>query len=191
MDIIHVFRAWNRCVIEDDSTWLDTFASIPRDLMMTWEPWRLPTHPKNPWSQPDFSLQRIASGFFDKYTLAFLDRLARLPAKIYLRPMHEMNGDWYPWGATVNGNRPEHYVAAWHHLNKLASKVEADNLSWVWSPYIRDYPPVTENAMENCWPGDDCVDIVGLDGYNWGDTPDRPGWQSFTELFAEAIRRPG
>ena len=37
----------------------------------------------------------------------------------YLRPMHEMNGNWYPWAEGVNGNVAGDYVNAWRHVRAI------------------------------------------------------------------------
>ena len=44
--------------------------------------------------------------------------------------------------------------------------------------------------MENYYPGADYVDVLSLDGYNWGsDHPEYGGWQSFGEIFGDAYER--
>ena len=83
-----------------------------RRPLVTWEPW-VPGGGKD---QPQFSLKRIAGGAFDGYISSWARSLRRLRSTVYIRPMHEMNGDWYPWGGTVNGNSPALFRAAWRHI---------------------------------------------------------------------------
>ena len=94
--------------------------------------------------------------------------------------MHEMNGDWYPWG--VNNNTAADFVAAWRHLHKVFEEEGATKVKWVWSPNVRyghEYP------FADLYPGSSYVDWVALDGYNWGTDPHlgQPEWQSFGDIF--------
>lgn len=181
-----VYRAWNHCAIENDLEWFAALANSPRDVLLTWEPWRIPPDGTCPAEQPDFSLQQILSGRYDAYVRDVARTIAALPVKVYLRPLHEMNGNWYPWCGTVNGNSPAELVPVWHHLRRLFAEEHADAVEWVWSPYVASYPDCPENSFSAYYPGDDAVGLIGLDGYNWGDEKEWGRWQSFTELFSEA-----
>ena len=185
-----VYRAWNDCLIEDDLEWFASLADSPRDLLLTWEPWSAPfLSGSRPEDQPDFSLQQILSGRYDSYVRDVARVLATLPVKIYLRPLHEMNGNWYPWCGTVNGNSPSELVPVWHHLRKLFLEEKATAIEWVWSPYASSYPDSPANGLAAYYPGDDAVDLVGLDGYNWGNETEWGKWQSFADLFSEAYAK--
>ena len=44
--------------------------------------------------------------------------------------------------------------------------------------------------MERYYPGAQYVDVLALDGYNWGSTtPEYGGWQSFEQVFERAYER--
>ena len=43
--------------------------------------------------------------------------------------------------------------------------------------------------MENYYPGEAYVDVLALDGYNFGDTRDWSGWRSFDEVFEHGYAR--
>ena len=90
-----------------------------------------------------------------------------------------MNGDWYPWSESANGNSAGQYVAAWRHVHDIFTEVGATNVTWVWSPNTT-YPGSI--ALSGLYPGDAYVDWVGIDAYNWGANPDRDGWQSFAQV---------
>jgi cephalosporin-C deacetylase-like acetyl esterase len=71
------------------------------------------------------------------------------------RPFHEMNGGWFWWG----GHEPEKFVRLWRHMFAYFTREKnLDNLLWVYGPNHGD------NAVAY-YPGDDCVDLVGLDAY--------------------------
>jgi beta-mannanase len=102
--------------------------------------------------------------------------------------MHEMNGNWYPWGGTVNGNTPKQYRRAWRHIHGIFDQAGVTNVRWVWSPNAVDVP--STNRFERYFPGADYVDVMALDGYNWGDCrPEYGGWKSFDKVFRSAYNR--
>jgi len=157
-----------------------------RRPLLTWEPW----DPAAGVGQPRYRLARIARGDFDAYAAAWARGLRDLETPVYLRPMHEMNGDWYPWGGTVNGNTAKAYRAAWRHLHDVFEREGATNVRWVWCPLNADAPATRANAMERYYPGARYVDVLALDGYNWGsEHPEYGGWQSFRSVFKDAYRR--
>ncbi|HVF76883.1 MAG TPA: glycosyl hydrolase [Solirubrobacteraceae bacterium] len=154
--------------------------------MVTWEPWK----PGGGTSQPRYSLERIANGDFDDYITRWARDLRDLRSTVHLRPMHEMNGDWYPWGGTVNGNSPMLFKAAWARMHHIFDREGASNVKWVFSPVNEDWPRRPENRFEQYYPGDALVDVLALDGYNWGSAkPNFGGWRTFRATFGSAYRR--
>lgn len=97
---------------------------------------------------------------------------------ILLRFAHEFNGTWYPWG-----NQPQQLKAAWVYLHKRFEDAGlSDVVSWVWcasATDVDDYNDVTQY-----YPGDDRVDWLSLDGYNWGSNYSFSSWRSFDEVFS-------
>jgi hypothetical protein len=158
--------------------------------LVTWEPWKLPPElPAGtlPHAQPDFSLKNIASGAYDDYVRSWARSLSRVAMPVYLRPMHEMNGDWYPWGGTVNGNEPGDFIRAWKHLRRLFLAEGAAKVRWVWCPFAISVPDIEENALEGYFPGASEVDWLALDVYNHCTQGAR--WEPFTRIFGAAYRR--
>lgn len=77
-----------------------------------------------------------------------------------LRLGWEFTGGWYAWRA---GDRPEAYAAYWREIVKTMRAVPgAERLQFCWNPALGwvGYPP------EKAWPGNEFVDIVGLDVYD-------------------------
>lgn len=188
VQIISVYRAWNRCSVKDDLPWLERLKSTTRDILLTWEPWKIPASTERPYEQPDFTLSNIISGRYDVYIRAFARELATFPHTVFLRVMHEMNGNWYPWCGSVNGNSPEAFIAAWNHIRNLVNKEAASRIQWVWSPYASSYPLTPFNKIEDYFPSDEVIDWVAMDGYNWGCAREWSVWQSFEEIFSEAYK---
>lgn len=157
-----------------------------RTPMVTWEPWA----PSAGASQPRYALRRIAGGEFDRYIARWARDLRALRTPIYLRPMHEMNGNWYPWAGTVNGNSPLLFKRSWTRMHRIFRRQGATNVKWVFSPVNEDWPRRAANRFERYYPGRRYVDVLALDGYNWGATkPNFGGWRSFGRTFSSAYVR--
>jgi beta-mannanase len=96
--------------------------------------------------------------------------------------MHEMNGNWYPWG----GGDPAVYRAAWVHVCDLFAERGVTNVRWVWCPLVDD----VAGPFEPYYPGHRYVDVLGLDGYNWGASePGYGGWRTPAQVFTQAHER--
>lgn len=103
--------------------------------------------------------------------------------------MHEMNGNWYPWCGTVNGNNAALYRTVWIRIRKIFRK-HAPKVKFVWSPNNIDFPNVARNKFEKYYPGDEYVDVLGFDAYNWGSTrPEFGGWKSFSKIALRTYNR--
>jgi len=150
--------------------------------MITWEPWDAGSGV----DQPRFSLGRIAAGDHDDYIRRWAAGVRDWGRPLLLRFAHEMNGDWYPWAAGVNGNTAPQFVAAWRHVHDVFRDAGATNVSWVWSPNVvyRGSAPLTD-----LYPGDPYVDWVAADGYNGGTALHRGGWRSFDQLFGATLKQ--
>jgi beta-mannanase len=184
------YQQWQGAEPSPRVDWLRDAVASGRLPLVTWEPWQPPadaTPGSNTAVQPAFTLTRIVDGAYDDYVRSWARALAAYGGPVYLRPMHEMNGDWYPWGGTVNGNSPATFVAAWRHLHDIFTAVGATNVRWVWSPYAVDVPDVASNRFELYYPGRRYVDVLALDGYNWG--KGNGGWRTPAQLFASALAR--
>jgi mannan endo-1,4-beta-mannosidase len=75
---------------------------------------------------------------------------AKIP--ILWRPLHEAEGKWFWWGA----KGPEPFVQLWRLMHdRLTNHHNLHNLIWVYT-----------GGIDAAWyPGDEYVDIVGLDAY--------------------------
>lgn len=125
--------------------------------MITWEPWE----PNGNAIQPLYALSNINAGKFDTIIKNWASSIKALGFPVLLRFAHEMNGDWYPWGAGVNGNSPLGYVNAYKRVHTLFVAAGVTNVAWVWSPNV-DFP------TKPFYPGDSYVDWIAVDGYNFG-----------------------
>jgi hypothetical protein len=132
---------------------------------ITWEPWNR-------------NLRAIARGDHDGYLRNSARQAKDFGKPILLRFAHEQNGSWYPWGLGVNGNTPGDHIAALRHVIRIFRAEGAHNVKHVWSPNV--------GTFSAFWPGDEWVDYLGLDGYNFGSIYNQ--WRSFDEVFGSSYR---
>ena len=72
------------------------------------------------------------------------------------RPLHEMNGAWFWWGA----KEPADFIAVWRHMFDYFTRTKGlHNLIWAYSPNHGQKP------ADRYYPGDAYTDLVGLDAY--------------------------
>lgn len=136
------------------------------------------------WQAHRQSLPDIIAGHYDSYIKTWAHGVRDAAGVVYVRIFPEMNGDWAPW----NGD-PEALKAAWKHVVDLFRAEGVRNVRWVFTPNVTDEPRVPENAMELYYPGADYVDVIGLDGYNWGTTRPNIGWRTYEEVFETGYAR--
>ncbi len=178
--IIHIFQAWgtpdgmNR-FDPNAMTAIREHGSLP---LLTWAP----RAPREAVNQPEFALRNIIDGKFDDYITQYALDIKRWGHPLFLRFAHEMNGTWYPWSESVNGNRPGDYVKAWRHVHDIFKHHEVTNVTWVWCPSRKGTKPQKLRAL---YPGDQYVDWLGMDGYN--DTRQKR-WQTMEEIFGDLYR---
>ncbi|HEX8075832.1 MAG TPA: glycosyl hydrolase [Thermoleophilaceae bacterium] len=161
--VIHWYRNWDEDLI------------VPRDLhdvagrdalpLITWEPY-------------GHALHSISGGSYDGYIRQSARDAAAAGSPMFVRYAHEMNGDWFPWGLGANGNSAGDYVAAWRHVVRIFHQEGASNVRFTWCP--------NTGKFDSLYPGDDYVDWLCLDGYNWGAKWDV--WDSWDEVFGDSYR---
>lgn len=140
--------------------------------MVTWEPW-------------DATLDQIIAGNLDLYFSTRINACKALGIPILFRPMHEMNGNWYPWSGASSGANlpaPRKYIRAWRHIRDLFTAHRAGNVYFVWCPNHNSVPDTPWNLATNYYPGPRYVDYIGVDGYNFGN-PDLTPAQIFADFY--------
>jgi len=151
------------------------------------------------WAEgPDSRLdgERILHGEFDPYLRAYAAAAAAWQKPLLLRFAHEMNTAKYHWGMTMAEQygpaAPQLYQQLFRYVASFFRET-APNVQWVFCvnaesvPDQAWQPDAQWNQIEHYWPGAQWVDIVGIDGYNWGysQTFAEHGWQSRPQTFAE------
>jgi mannan endo-1,4-beta-mannosidase len=135
-----------------------------------------------------WQLRKIIRGDHDDYIRRFALGLRDWPTKdrpapVFLRLMHEMNGNWgYPWQEDSNGNHRGEFVQAWRHIVDIFRQEKVYNATFVWCPNAES-PGSTSPSFASLYPEAEqhpnYVDWTCLDGYNRGSSQ----WESFNQLF--------
>lgn len=112
----------------------------------------------------------IPGGENHAYYKTVLDTLASFfhavePIPIIFRPYHEHNGDWFWWCKGFTSE--EDYVTLWRFtVDYLMNEKQVHNAIYAFSPdRSRMDLSEGEGAYYYAYPGDDYVDIIGLDNY--------------------------
>jgi mannan endo-1,4-beta-mannosidase len=104
------------------------------------------------------SLAKIASGQYNGYLHSYAEQLRAFGNPVVIGFAHEMNGNWYSWGA---GHVPAAtWVAAWRRVVTTIRAAGATKVTWMWTISHAGTAPV-----RRYWPGASYVTWVGIDGY--------------------------
>lgn len=83
------------------------------------------------------------------------------PVPIIFRPYHEFDGNWFWWGA--GHCTKDEFVSLWRFtVSYLRDTLQVHNVLYAFSP---DNQFNSESEFLNRYPGDEWVDMVGMDNY--------------------------
>ncbi|MFN0029486.1 MAG: glycoside hydrolase family 26 protein [Acidimicrobiales bacterium] len=117
-------------------------------------------------SDTRFTLAEIARGAHDAAAARFWRAIAALPRPVHLRPLHEGNGDWYPWGAYNPLCRSVDYIPAYRRIVSQAWDIAGrDQIRTQWCMNRKNGRDRT-TPIAALYPGDDMVDELVINGYN-------------------------
>lgn len=162
--IVHYFRNWGRDQAFDPAAaqLVHEVGAVP---MISW--------------QPTAGLEPIANGEWDDYLAAYAPAVAAYGHPLLLRFAHEMNLPQIPWFGPAAT-----FLAAWRRVHGAFAAAGAQNVQWVWSPYVNARGVAD---LSSYFPGEALVDWPALDGYNWGRRRRWQRWPSFDHLFAPSL----
>ncbi len=117
---------------------------------------------------------------------AWAERIRRFGRPIYVTVHHEPETvDDVDSGTTAD------YVAAWRRFAELLRERGGPHarLMWIMTDQSFTVPPLDRQAATAWYPGDDVVDAIGVDAFNWFTCRGRSeGWRSAAELVEPARR---
>jgi hypothetical protein len=152
-----------------------------------------PSHRKIALSQPlsskeGWNLADAAGGRYDRVYAQCADSLKLVRDRLVsVRIGWEMNGGWMPWseGGPGTNQKPEHYVAAFRRLARMIrAAIPGVPIDWC---------PNFDKPSDAYYPGDEYVDIVGVDVYlnkqyfpdRWSFVLQAPSGLNWLESFAQ------
>ena len=149
LDVQRWFARWD----EDVSTGsVPAAAARGRVVMLSFEPTRL-DGTRITWAA-------IARGDGDAQIVAQAAAVKKLGVTVYLTLHHE------PEMASTAFGTAADYRAAWRHYVAVFGSHGATSVLWTWITTRTPFVTGTD-AVPAFYPGDDVVDRVGLDAYNW------------------------
>ena len=166
----------------------DTWPSLESDAAWTCYSWSPPATgavvPAMTFSVPltvnGTSLADVAAGLHDSSFLSVARSLVTYNwGHSVVRLGWEFNGGWMPWAADQN---PAAYVAAYRHVVALMRSVPGAEFTFDW---CTSWGP-NSTAPDSVYPGDDVVDIIGMDVYNRYYSPADSNPQNRWQMFLTA-----
>lgn len=138
--------------------------------------WNVPTNdgksytctPGKGSGQTSFDVRKIFEPESNEYKLmmkdintigSYLKMLKMRKIPVIWRPLHEAGGMWFWWGMDAEACKE-----LWRVMFRRFQEMGLDNLIWVWTSAAAWNKPYSDGY--NWYPGDEYVDIVGIDIYN-------------------------
>lgn len=191
-DVLVLFTAWDRRFEVQDNLFRRQLPAVWAHGAVPLVTWELFTDGRT----PSDIVSQVSAGEHDAYVKQWATRLRRFLSgadgrfgtgddrRVYLRLGHEMNGDWYPWGQPAPGQ----FIAMWRRVHRIFDNLGLGptHVQWMWCVTNVDQGPF---AAEEFYPGDDWVDWVAIDGYNWGASTRTSRWQSPAEVLSPMVAR--
>ncbi|MCL1938172.1 MAG: hypothetical protein FWF52_07240 [Candidatus Azobacteroides sp.] len=154
----------NPDLIKDAVTWKNNHGIVA----FCWH-WRDPSYKTYEFytDQTDFDPRKIFDPSSDEYkammrdmdiVASYLKELQDAGVPVLWRPLHEASGGWFWWGS----QGAEACKKIWQIMfDKFTNEHQLNHLIWVWTS------EANSNALD-WYPGDDCVDVIGIDIYDEG-----------------------
>ena len=128
------------------------------------------------------TLAQIAAGGQDSVLKAWASAAKAWGHPFFFNPWWEMNGGWYSWG------RNPSFVAAWQRFHDIVDETGASNVTWTWTVNSLWNDPGSDPTPY--YPGDEYVDWIGIDSYNWGRNPAQPDrWVNPDQTITPTLKK--
>jgi hypothetical protein len=133
----------------------------------------------------------IKSGSQDAVIRKTAEAMKAFGQQFFMRYCWEMDGD----KRHAEVGSPDDFVAAWIRIHQIFDEVGAGNVIWVWCGNANTFKNPNQYTKAYAWdyyPGDEWVDWVSADGYNWAASYrnrdagyKRDRWRGFVEIYDE------
>ena len=107
----------------------------------------------------------MPGGKYNEIYTAYLDTIVdyakQVEGTILYRPFHENTGSWFWWGADFC--EPEVFKNVYRYTEEYIESQGVHNILYVYSTGTE---PSKQTEVEERYPGDEYVDIIGFDTYD-------------------------
>lgn len=170
-DMVMVFIDWGRFI---DEKVIKAVYGNNSTLLVTWEPWDATT-------KKGINFNGMLSGQYDSYISDFALKIKEIDKPVFIRFAHEQNGDWYPWSGKAIGSSS--YIGIYRRVKDIFDENKVTNVRWIFSINWEDIPG--DSSFLKYYPGDEYVDYIGIDGYNWGLSQSWSSWMGPKDIFSQ------
>jgi beta-mannanase len=172
LQITSAFVDWSYVLGGVNEVWMADGGA--RNVLLSWEPHGI-------------RFTDVSSGKEDSYLQKVATSMLAYPYTLHVRPWPEMNANWSTWQPTADGGKtsggtPAQFVAAWQYLVTFFHRRGVNNLKFVFNPDSSNWSNNT--PVSSIWPGSEYVDVLGIDGYNWGNDSVGNTWRVFDSIFS-------
>ncbi len=165
-------------------------------VTLSWHP-NNPVTGKNAWDPTGDVVSKILPGGklhmqFDSWLKTVADFIASLRTSngqlvpVIFRPWHEMSGAWFWWGDTRC--TVDQYKQLYRYTYKYIMRRGGNNIVWAYSPNLADQTETVEH-YEKYYPGDDVVDMLGIDIYQR--EPNNAQYQQWVRSELDVMKQVG
>lgn len=120
-------------------------------------------------SNGNLIVEQIGNGTWDTYLTMIANQAKAFGYPIYLKIGIEMNINQGVNTTWTSGENPIAFIAAWKRIVDIFRNEGVTNVTFVWNPNWNDVGP---NHWTDYYPGDDYVDWVGIDLYQYQQNSD-------------------
>jgi hypothetical protein len=134
------------------------------------------------YSRPDLPTVRwpeIAEGAVDQQLWAQAIGIASIGRPVFVTFDHEPD-----LGRKAGLGTPDGYKAAWRHVYDLFRRAHASNAVWVW---VVSGDMASAQTALSMWPGNDVVDWLSWEGYDFAGCQSGPPSASQSRSFSDAV----
>ncbi len=140
------------------------------------------------------NLKEIRDGKYDKYLRTLADKIVKDGRIVWLRPLHEFNGNWDNWDVLFPGNKKEDFIPAWKRVVSIFREKKAPvkfQLNYNRINGLNSSLGQTDTMpFSELYPGDDWVDMVVVSCYNRsGSDIYHTTWMTFEEQFNDPYKQ--
>ncbi len=164
MAIERVYYFWDQAWPTADDAWTRDAGRIP---YISWNAQRTDGTAAT-WAD-------IAAGAYDPVILARAADLIAFGGPVIFSFQHEPENDHA-------AGSPADFIAAFRHVRSVFQTAGVTNVTYAWTMMAWSF---RTGGAAQYYPGDDVVDVIASDGYNWYTCPrGNDPWRTFTEVFA-------